>query len=201
MRRPLSLVNLSGGWSPFFFQSTQLHRAAVAADDVWFGFRSFWFIFPSFPSFFLSLVLFPCSPRLQRRGVPDPKISLYFSCWTCLVMPHRHMAQSATRHVAMPPSRLHFFLARLLHSGHPPSLVMKNKPVATTAIPLSHQILRSVAATAPHPVHPSEWATCLSAARTMFSLVCKKSTFHVDDMAIDPPEFFSSSAPCKLSSS
>ena len=184
---------------PLFFELTQPHHAAVAADDVWFGFRSvFWFIFPSFPSFFLSLVLFPRSPRLQRRGVPDFKISLYFSRWTCLAMPHRHMAQSATPHTPTPPSRLHFFLARLSHLEHPPSLVMKSKPVATTAIPQSHQILRSVAATAQHPVRPSEWNTCSSAARTIFLLVCNRQLFMLTTWQLTLPNSCSS-APCTLS--
>ena len=59
LSQALSLVDLSAGWSPFF-ESTQLHHAAVAADDVWFGFGSFFlvrfslipvvFLLPSFSS-------------------------------------------------------------------------------------------------------------------------------------------------------
>ena len=63
---PLLLVNLSGGWSPFFFESMQPHHAAVTADDVWFGFRSFFGSFfrrshrSSSPLFF-SLVPLACN--------------------------------------------------------------------------------------------------------------------------------------------
>ena len=64
----------SGGWSPFFFESTQLHHAAVTADDVWFGFRSFFGSFfhrshhSSCPSFF-SLVPLACN----EEGCPTLK--------------------------------------------------------------------------------------------------------------------------------
>ena len=77
----------------------------------------------------------------------------------------------------------------------PPSkfagVVMKNKPAATTAIPQSRQVLRSVAAAAPHPALPSRRATRSSATSNHVSTGTKeeqKATLHVDAMAIDPPD-------------
>jgi hypothetical protein len=87
------------------------------------------------------------------------------------------------------------------HSPHlvavpvPPSkfagVVMKNKPVAATAIPQSRQVLRSIAAAAPHPAPPSKRTTRSSAATNHVITGTKeeqKATLHADAMAVDPPE-------------
>ena len=78
----------------------------------------------------------------------------------------------------------------------PPSkfagVVMKNKPVATTAIPQSRQVLRSVTAAAPHPAPPSKRTTRSSTVTNHVFTGTKeeqKATLHVDAMAVDPPEF------------
>ena len=59
---PLSLINSSGGWSPFF-KSTQPHHAAA---DVWFRFGFFFLV--HFPLVLVALLLprsLPLPPRLQ----------------------------------------------------------------------------------------------------------------------------------------
>ena len=73
----------------------------------------------------------------------------------------------------------------------PPSkfagVVMKNKSAAMTAIPQSHQVLRSVAAAVPYPALLSRQATHSSVtANHVFTGT--KATLHVDAMAIDPPD-------------
>lgn len=77
----------------------------------------------------------------------------------------------------------------------PPSkfagVVIKNKPAATTAIPQSRQVLRSVTAAAPHPAPPSKRTTRSSAAPNHVVTNTKaepKATLHVDAMIIDPPD-------------
>jgi hypothetical protein len=73
----------------------------------------------------------------------------------------------------------------------PPSksagVVMRNKSAATTAIPQSRQVLRSVAAPVPHPALSSRQAT-RSSVTANHVFTGTKATLHVDAMAIDPPD-------------
>jgi hypothetical protein len=70
------------------------------------------------------------------------------------------------------------------------SVVIKNKPAATMAIPQSHQVLRSLAAAAAHPVPPLRRTTRSSAVANVFTGTKgeQKATLHVDAMAVDPPD-------------
>ena len=77
----------------------------------------------------------------------------------------------------------------------PPSkfagVVIKNKFAATTAIPQSRQVLRSVTAAAPHPALPPKRTTRSSAVSNHVVTGTKaelKPTLHVDAMVIDPPD-------------
>jgi hypothetical protein len=70
-------------------------------------------------------------------------------------------------------------------------VVIKNKPAATTALPQPRQVLRSVAAAAPHLAPPPRRTTRSSAATNHVFTGTKgeqKATLHVDAMAIDPPD-------------
>ncbi|KAF8480251.1 cyclin-like protein [Russula ochroleuca] len=71
-------------------------------------------------------------------------------------------------------------------------VVAKSKPAATTAIPQSRQVLRSVAAAAPHPAPPPRRTTRSSTVVNHVFTGTKgeqKASLHVDAMAVDPPEF------------
>jgi G2/mitotic-specific cyclin 2 len=70
-------------------------------------------------------------------------------------------------------------------------VVIKNKSAATTALPLSRQVLRSVTAAAPHPVPPPKRTTRSSAVPNHVVTGTKaelKANLHVDAMVIDPPD-------------
>ena len=87
--------------------------------------------------------------------------------------------EDAAQAVPVPPSKL-------------ASVVAKSKPTATTAIPQSRQVLRSVAAAAPHPAPPPRRTTRSSTAVGHIIAGTKgeqKTTLHVDAMAVDPPDF------------
>jgi G2/mitotic-specific cyclin 2 len=87
-------------------------------------------------------------------------------------------AKDATQAVPVPPSKF-------------AGVVIKNKSAATTAIPQSRQVLRSVTAAAPHLAPPSKRTTRSSAAPNHVVTGTKvelKATLHVDAMVIDPPD-------------
>jgi G2/mitotic-specific cyclin 2 len=70
-------------------------------------------------------------------------------------------------------------------------VVIKDKSATSTAIPQSRQVLRSVAAAAPHFVPPSKRTTRSSAATNHVLAGAKaepKATLHVDAMVVDPPD-------------
>jgi hypothetical protein len=86
--------------------------------------------------------------------------------------------EDATQAVPVPPSKF-------------AGVVIKNKAAATTAIPQSRQVLRSVTAAAPHLAPPSRRTTRSSAAPNHVVTGAKvelKATLHVDAMEIDPPD-------------
>jgi hypothetical protein len=87
--------------------------------------------------------------------------------------------EDATQAVPVPPSKF-------------AGVVIKNKSAAaTTAIPQSRQVLRSVTTAAPHPAPPSKRTTRSSAAPNHVVTGTKvelKATLHVDAMVIDPPD-------------
>jgi G2/mitotic-specific cyclin 2 len=85
--------------------------------------------------------------------------------------------EGATQAVPVPPSKF-------------AGVVIKNKSAATTAIPQSRQVLRSVTAAAPHLGLHSKRTTRSSAAPNHVVNGTKaelKATLHVDAMVIDPP--------------
>ena len=83
--------------------------------------------------------------------------------------------EDATQAVPVPPSKL-------------AGVAKKNKPTATTALPLSQQVLR---AAAPRLAPPSRRSTRSSAVPNHVvngTKVEPKTTLHVDAMEIDPPD-------------
>lgn len=86
--------------------------------------------------------------------------------------------EDATQAVPVPPSKF-------------AGVVIKNKPAATTSIPHSRQVLRSVTTAAPHPPPPFKRTTRSSAAPNHVVTITEaepKATLHVDAMVIDPPD-------------
>ena len=85
--------------------------------------------------------------------------------------------EDATQAVPVPPSKF-------------AGVVIKNKPAATTSIPQSRQVLRSVTTAVPHPPPLSKRTTRSSAAPNHVVTITEtvpKATLHVDAMVIDPP--------------